>query len=86
MGESLDIDSPFWGRAMPRSYSADLRERVIDAVERDGASRREAAERFNVSVTRLATRRRLGRALRDRNRRRRLPDAASDLCGKARSG
>src|SRR5215470_18054514 len=51
MGESLDIDSPFRGRAMPRSYSADLRERVIDAVERDGASRREAAERFNVSVS-----------------------------------
>lgn len=35
---------------MPRSYSADLRERVIDAVEA-GASRREAAERLDVSVS-----------------------------------
>jgi transposase len=35
---------------MPRSYSADLRERVIDAVE-EGASRREAAERLDVSVS-----------------------------------
>jgi transposase len=51
MSESLDIDSPFRGRAMPRSYSADLRERVIDAVEKDGASRREAAERFDVSAS-----------------------------------
>jgi transposase len=51
MGESLDIDSPFWGLAMPKSYSTDLRERVIDAVEKDGASRREAAERFDVSVS-----------------------------------
>jgi transposase len=35
---------------MPRSYSCDLRERVIEAVE-TGASRREAAERFEVSVS-----------------------------------
>jgi transposase len=35
---------------MPRSYSADLRERVIKAVE-EGASRREAAERLDVSVS-----------------------------------
>jgi len=34
---------------MPKSYSCDLRERLIDAVE-TGASRREAAERFEVSV------------------------------------
>ena len=34
---------------MPRAYSCDLRERVIVAVE-TGASRREAAERFEVSV------------------------------------
>ncbi len=34
---------------MPISYSSDLRERVIEAVE-VGASRREAAERFDVSV------------------------------------
>jgi transposase len=35
---------------MPRSYSGDLRERVIEAVE-SGASRRETAERFEVSVS-----------------------------------
>jgi transposase len=34
---------------MPKAYSGDLRERVIEAVEA-GASRREAAERFDVSV------------------------------------
>jgi len=34
---------------MPKAYSGDLRERVIGAVEA-GASRREAAERFEVSV------------------------------------
>ena len=33
---------------MPKSYSGDLRERVIGAVEA-GASRREAAERFEIS-------------------------------------
>jgi transposase len=32
---------------MPKSYSVDLRKRVIEAVEA-GASRREAAERFEV--------------------------------------
>ena len=35
---------------MPKSYSGDLRERVIEAVEM-GSSRREAAERFEVSVS-----------------------------------
>ena len=35
---------------MPKSYSGDLRERVIEAVEA-GASRREAADRFEVSVS-----------------------------------
>ena len=35
---------------MPKSYSSDLRERVIEAVEM-GASRHEAAERFDVSVS-----------------------------------
>jgi transposase len=50
MSESLGIDSPFWERAMPRSYSTDLRQRVIEAVE-TGASRHEAAERFDVSVS-----------------------------------
>src|SRR2546430_4436785 len=34
---------------MPKAYCCDLRERVITAVE-TGASRREAAERFEVSV------------------------------------
>src|SRR3989440_8217784 len=34
---------------MPKAYSCDLRERVITAVE-TGASRREAAERFEVGV------------------------------------
>lgn len=33
---------------MPKSYSSDLRERVIEAVT-EGASRREAAERFEIS-------------------------------------
>jgi transposase len=35
---------------MPKSYSSDLRERVIEAVEA-GASRHEAAEHFRVSVS-----------------------------------
>src|SRR5271157_6425707 len=35
---------------MPKSYSGDLRERVIEAAEL-GTSRREAAERFEVSVS-----------------------------------
>src|SRR6478736_92008 len=49
MRESLRIDSPFMGAGMPKAYSRDLRERVITAVE-TGASPREAAERFEVSV------------------------------------
>ena len=35
---------------MPKPYSTDLRERVVDAVE-SGASRREAAEMFKLSVS-----------------------------------
>jgi transposase len=35
---------------MPKSYSGDLRERVIEAVEA-GASRREAADRFEISIS-----------------------------------
>ena len=50
MSESLGIDSLSRGLTMPKSYSADLRERVIEAVEM-GASRHEAAERFDVSVS-----------------------------------
>ena len=51
MSESLDIDSPFRGLAMPKPYSGDLRERVIEVVEMEGASRREAAERFDISAS-----------------------------------
>src|SRR5437763_14061759 len=50
MGESLCIDSPLGGLAMPKAYSGDLREGVIEAVEA-GASRREAADRFEVGVS-----------------------------------
>ena len=35
---------------MPKAYSGDLRERVIGAVEQ-GASRREAGERFEISAS-----------------------------------
>ena len=34
---------------MARAYSQDLRDRVIDAVQREGMSRRAAARRFGVS-------------------------------------
>ncbi|WP_077811804.1 IS630 transposase-related protein [Acetobacter aceti] len=34
---------------MPRAYSQDLRDRVIDAVEKAGISCRAAARRFGVS-------------------------------------
>lgn len=34
---------------MGRTYSQDLRDRVIDAVEREGMSRRKAAKRFGLS-------------------------------------
>src|SRR6266536_2084526 len=50
MNESLCIDSPLRRWAMPKSYSGDLRQRVIEAVEM-GASRHEAADRFEVSVS-----------------------------------
>src|SRR5262249_34515226 len=50
MSESLGIDSRLRGLAMPKSYSADLRRRVIEAVEM-GASRHEAADRYEVSVS-----------------------------------
>ena len=50
MMETLCIDSPCRrGLAVPKAYSCDLRERVIEAVAA-GASRREAAERFEVSA------------------------------------
>ncbi len=50
MSESGGIDSIFGGRSMPKPYSLELRERVVDAVE-TGASRREAAERFEGSAS-----------------------------------
>ena len=51
MSESFGTDSPLRGWTMPRAYSGDLRERVIEAVEQEGASRREAAERFGISAS-----------------------------------
>jgi transposase len=51
MSESFGTDSPLRGWTMPKAYSGDLRERVIEAVEHEGASRREAAERFGVSAS-----------------------------------
>src|SRR5215218_5782559 len=47
MSDSSCIDSPCKEGAMPKSYSSDLRKRVIGAVEA-GASRHEAAERFEI--------------------------------------
>jgi putative transposase len=35
---------------MARPYSMDLRERVVQAVEREGLSRRQAAERFEIGI------------------------------------
>src|SRR5262245_16866259 len=50
MMETLCIDSPCRrGLAVSKAYSCDLRERVVEAVAA-GASRREAAECFEVSV------------------------------------
>jgi transposase len=51
MSESLCTDSPSWGRTMPRAYSSDLRERAIELVDMEGASRHEAAELLGVSVS-----------------------------------
>jgi putative transposase len=36
---------------MAKPYSFDLRRRVVDAVEREGLSRRQAAARFGVAVS-----------------------------------
>src|SRR4051812_50075511 len=47
MSDSSCIDSPCKEGAMPKSYSSDLRKRVIGAVEA-GASRHEAAEHFEI--------------------------------------
>jgi len=35
---------------MARPYSMDLRERVVHAVEQEGLSRRQAAERFGIGI------------------------------------
>jgi putative transposase len=35
---------------MARPYSMDLRERVVRAVEREGLSHRQAAERFGIGI------------------------------------
>src|SRR5450759_3340725 len=48
MSESCGIDS--MAGSMPRACSLDLRERVLEAVA-SGASRREAAERFEISAS-----------------------------------
>ena len=50
MSESSRIDSPVRGLEMPKSYSGEMRERVIENVEM-GASRREAAEHMGVSAS-----------------------------------
>src|SRR5436309_4506431 len=50
MGNYFGIDSRTRGVAMPKSYSCDLRQRVIGMVEA-GASRHEAGEHFGVSVS-----------------------------------
>src|SRR5215472_6209169 len=50
MSDPIGIDSPVGGPTMPQSYSGDLRERVIGTVEA-GASRREAADLFEISVS-----------------------------------
>jgi len=50
MSESIGIDSLWGARTMPRAYSADMRTRVIARVE-GGASRREAAEHYDVSAS-----------------------------------
>ena len=49
MRESNGIDS-ILGGSMPKAYSNDLRARVIEAIEA-GASRREAAERYEIGAS-----------------------------------
>ncbi len=53
MSESSGIDS-ISGGSMPKPYSNDLRARVIEAIE-TGASRREAAERYEISASAALT-------------------------------
>jgi Homeodomain-like domain len=48
--DSVSIDSLWGGGTMPKAYSADMRTRVIARLE-SGASRREAAEHYDVSAS-----------------------------------
>src|SRR5713226_9688689 len=50
MSESIGVDSALGGRMMPNPYAAEMRRRVIERVE-SGASRREAAEHFEISAS-----------------------------------
>jgi transposase len=50
MSESFGIDSPLLDKGLSKSYSADLRERLIEAVA-SGVSRQEAAELFGIAVS-----------------------------------
>ena len=50
MSDSIGIDSILGGRTMPKAYSTDMRARVIARVE-SGASRREAAEHYEISAS-----------------------------------
>jgi hypothetical protein len=50
IGESVGSDSPIEVVGMPKSYSADLRQRVVEVVA-SGASRHEAAELFGIAVS-----------------------------------
>jgi transposase len=50
MNDSNGIDSLLGGGTMPKAYSADMRTRVIGRVE-SGASRREAADYYDVSAS-----------------------------------
>ena len=50
MSESIGIGSLLGVGKMPKAYSAEFRERVIARVE-SGASRREAAEHYEISAS-----------------------------------
>src|ERR1041385_8981703 len=60
---------------MPKSLSGDLRERVIEAVQA-GASRREAAERFEISASAAIMVRLRGRSPRGERLISRVPQGA----------
>ena len=54
MRDSIGTDLLWGAGTMPRAYSADMRARVIARVE-SGASRREAAEHYDVSASTAVT-------------------------------